>query len=371
MYLTDEYKQKVLDKPWGNSFIIINLIHCLFPIYAFLYPVFFRSKLGDHIYLGVILTITIQWVILKNECIINYIEKKRIDPNYKLGDNDYDPGFMYIRLCLGIDSNKKNKKKQVINEIIRLAITNLSVLILFIYVSYRSIENKKIRRLLIVILIICLLITYIISYYFKRKNYICNLKHPKWVKSDAVKNAINKKACSKVSLKDIYHDIDINFLKTYIILPSWEKWESDMNKILPILQKENPDYIVGILTGGGIIAEYLSYKTGIPYINVKASKYSEKSYMTNVIEFINNTSSVLLKPEPRLKNIKNKKVVLIDDIIDTGHTMKTIYDVLSKYQPKKIVTITAARQINNKVQIKLDYCANLEEQNVLPYGFDA
>ena len=30
MYLTDEYKQKVLDKPWGNSFIIINLIHCLF-----------------------------------------------------------------------------------------------------------------------------------------------------------------------------------------------------------------------------------------------------------------------------------------------------------------------------------------------------
>jgi len=72
-------------------------------------------------------------------------------------------------------------------------------------------------------------------------------------------------------------------------------------------QKEKPDYIVGILNGRGIIAEYLYYKTGIPYINIKASKYSDKSAIRNIIEYINDTSSVLLKPEPRLKNIKIKK----------------------------------------------------------------
>ena len=53
--------------------------------------------------------------------------------------------------------------------------------------------------------------------------------------------------------------------------------------------------------------------------------------------------------------------------------MITVYDYLKEYQPEIIVTIIAAKPSKNKYKknIKVDYFANLEDQNVLPYGFDA
>ena len=76
MNLSEEYKTKVLNKKWGNLFLLINIIHFLIPIYIYIYPLLFKNTLGDHLYIGFMLILVIHWGILKNECIINYFEKK-------------------------------------------------------------------------------------------------------------------------------------------------------------------------------------------------------------------------------------------------------------------------------------------------------
>jgi len=52
-----------------------------------MFYIFISNPLYDIYYSGFILFQTIHWIILKNECIISYIEKKMIDPNYVLGKN--------------------------------------------------------------------------------------------------------------------------------------------------------------------------------------------------------------------------------------------------------------------------------------------
>ena len=73
-----------------------------------------------------------------------------------------------------------------------------------------------------------------------------------------------------------------------------------------------------------------------------------------------------------LKDLKNKKVLLIDDFIRTGDTMRTIYDYINQYKPKQIVTLISSKprkDLNTKIRI--DYMLPRAYQNVLPYGFDA
>ena len=47
MNLSEEYKTKVLNKKWGNLFLLINIIHFLIPIYIYIYPLLFKNTLGD------------------------------------------------------------------------------------------------------------------------------------------------------------------------------------------------------------------------------------------------------------------------------------------------------------------------------------
>jgi len=74
--LTDTNKKKIL--------YVLQIIHlfidffCIFYIYIF-------NPIYDIYFCGFILLQTLHWALLKNECIVSYIEKKLIDPNYELG----------------------------------------------------------------------------------------------------------------------------------------------------------------------------------------------------------------------------------------------------------------------------------------------
>ena len=63
----------------------VQLIHffidaiCMFYIFVF-------SPIYDIYFCGFIFLQTIHWGLLKNECIVSYLEKKLINPNYALGD---------------------------------------------------------------------------------------------------------------------------------------------------------------------------------------------------------------------------------------------------------------------------------------------
>jgi hypothetical protein len=70
---------------------IVKFIHFLIDIMITSY-IFIFSPIYDIYYAAFLLIQTLHWVALKNECIITYIEKLLIDPDYKLGSNiKYQP----------------------------------------------------------------------------------------------------------------------------------------------------------------------------------------------------------------------------------------------------------------------------------------
>jgi hypothetical protein len=65
---------------------IIQLIHFLIDSFNMSY-IFIFSAIYDIYFVSWILLQTIHWGLLKNECIVSYIEKKLINPQYTLGEN--------------------------------------------------------------------------------------------------------------------------------------------------------------------------------------------------------------------------------------------------------------------------------------------
>ena len=55
-----------------------------FSTYIFIFP-----KKYDIYYTIYLVLLNLHWILLKNECIISYIEKKIIDKNYVLGSDPY------------------------------------------------------------------------------------------------------------------------------------------------------------------------------------------------------------------------------------------------------------------------------------------
>jgi hypothetical protein len=64
---------------------IIQLVHFFIDAFCMFY-VFIFNPIYDIYYSSFIFSQTIHWGLLKNECIVSYIEKKLMDPNYTLGD---------------------------------------------------------------------------------------------------------------------------------------------------------------------------------------------------------------------------------------------------------------------------------------------
>ena len=76
---------------------IIQYFHLFIDIIQPLYLIlFFNNKKYDIYFLGFISTIILHWTLLKNECILSYLEKKIMDKNYKYGDRPYEHPYRKI-----------------------------------------------------------------------------------------------------------------------------------------------------------------------------------------------------------------------------------------------------------------------------------
>ena len=71
-------------------------------------------------------------------------------------------------------------------------------------------------------------------------------------------------------------------------------------------------------------------------------------------------------------DIKNKNVIIVEDIIDTGTTLYYLRDLLKKRKPKEIKLCTLLDKPSRRVkQIKVDYVGfEIENKFVVGYGMD-
>jgi len=84
------------------------------------------------------------------------------------------------------------------------------------------------------------------------------------------------------------------------------------------------------------------------------------------------TSGVVRMTQDLSKPIKGRNVIIIEDIIDTGLTMKYLIENLSTRQPKSIKVCTLLHKPDNRTaEVQMDYIGfEIPNEFVIGYGLD-
>ena len=120
----------------------------------------------------------------------------------------------------------------------------------------------------------------------------------------------------------------MEFKATYV---SWNNIEEWTLKIRNMLVEDNfmPEIIIGIARGGLVparmISDYLLIKD---LLSIKTEHWGLTATMDGKAILAGKLNH----------NLENKKVLLVDDITDTGESMKIAYEYLKSLNPKEIKT---------------------------------
>ena len=109
-------------------------------------------------------------------------------------------------------------------------------------------------------------------------------------------------------------------------LETYFKLISDL--ILIIRESQfKPDCVVGVVRGGYIPSEAISRALKVPLVLVRASSYSDKSKIGSPV-----ISEFIGKPFG--------KVLIVDDLVDSGETLLQVKEILKDFSPKTAVIWT-------------------------------
>jgi len=114
------------------------------------------------------------------------------------------------------------------------------------------------------------------------------------------------------------------FIKEFIMVYyGYEKFVEDVKELVRMTQEYNPDTIIGIARGGWTLAHAYASATdnrqlmSINSILYEGDQRGKKCDIFNV---------------PELE--KSKKVIILDDIVDSGQTVKEVLNYLKNHFPK-------------------------------------
>ncbi|MDA3822786.1 MAG: hypoxanthine phosphoribosyltransferase [Bacteroidales bacterium] len=128
------------------------------------------------------------------------------------------------------------------------------------------------------------------------------------------------------------------------------------------LADKNPIFL-GILNGAFMFASDLFKQISIPcqITFLKLASYEGTKTTGTVKQLIGIN-----------QDLKDRTVVVLEDIVDTGITLDTIVRQLSGYQPKEILLATMLHKPDAaKKEVKLDYVGfQIPNEFVLGYGLD-
>jgi len=226
----------------------------------------------------------------------------------------------------------------------------------------------------IIILIIGLILTLLTIYKIDKQVYG---PIPDWVNKSMLKD-IKKKQDSPLYIKigSLYSNAYIQSV-TFI---DWNNLELYLDEIVDRIKKTGVYYdaVVGIKTGGAIISDYISLKLGIPNYKIKLSRveYNCNKQSGDTIDDIVKKSLFHKQGEFFIcqgidTNLEGKNVILIDELVSTGITMKECYNYLKDEKHVNIIYPTCIGFY------KYTYKSDLQINNILgqtvlvwPWGYD-
>ena len=121
--------------------------------------------------------------------------------------------------------------------------------------------------------------------------------------------------------------------------------------------------LIGILKGAFIFTADLSRSLNVPHSVdfMSISSYGDTAESDGAVRLILD----LRKP------IINQHVIVVEDIVDTGHTMHYLYNTLQGRGPASLKTCTLFRKERESLETPLDYVGfDLPDVWVVGYGLD-
>ncbi|KEG10340.1 hypoxanthine-guanine phosphoribosyltransferase [Trypanosoma grayi] len=134
------------------------------------------------------------------------------------------------------------------------------------------------------------------------------------------------------------------------------------------ISDENPLIIISVLKGSYIFtADLVRYLVdyGLPHAVdfIRVTSYNGT----------NSTGTMQLIAEPRFKNLRGKHVLVVEDIADSGRTLRYLVDKIQReHQPASLkVCVLADKPGGRVVPVQPDYvCLKVPNKYVIGYGFE-
>jgi len=121
-------------------------------------------------------------------------------------------------------------------------------------------------------------------------------------------------------------------------------------------------YIVGILKGAFIFLADLTRRLSIPHIVdfMAVSSYGKST----------DSGAVRILMDLR-EPIEGQHVLIVEDIVDTGHTLKYLYEILKGRKPASLRTCALVRKERENQGVPIDYLGfDIPDVWVVGYGLD-
>lgn len=153
------------------------------------------------------------------------------------------------------------------------------------------------------------------------------------------------------------------------LIPVLKKNDID-NMVAHVAQRISSDYqdheliLIGVLKGAFVFLSDLMLNLSIP-VQVDFLRVASYGSDTSSSGRINLTKAIEI-------DVKNKDVLVVEDIVDTGLTLSYIIDYLKSFKPKtvKVCALLDKRQ-RRQANVKIDYaCHIVTEGFLVGYGLD-
>ena len=122
--------------------------------------------------------------------------------------------------------------------------------------------------------------------------------------------------------------------------------------------------LVGVLKGAFILLADLSRNLTIPRTIefIAVSSYENGSESTGAVRLVMDVRG----------NIEGKHVLIVEDIVDTGHTLKYLIGIIKSHRPASVKTCALVRKAERaEVEVDVDYLGfDIGDDWVVGYGLD-
>jgi hypoxanthine phosphoribosyltransferase len=122
--------------------------------------------------------------------------------------------------------------------------------------------------------------------------------------------------------------------------------------------------LVGVLKGSFIFLADLARRLSIPrHIEfIAVSSYEHGSIRSGAVRLVMDVR----------RSIEDKHVLIVEDIVDTGHTVHYLLDMLKSRNPASVRTCTLLHKEHRaEVDVEIDYLGfNIGDEWVVGYGLD-